>query len=104
MKTLTMLTIYTADLLAALFLLYILINIFVFLGQVLGGFHPRDIIEKKAYDRLVFEKADTAEEVAIWVDRGSSPLDIATLLGGRKILLGILVLLAANHLKKTSPP
>lgn len=84
-------------------LIYCLINMIVLLVSVLD-FHPRDIIERKAYDRLVFEKADTAEEVATWVDRGTSSLDIATALGGRKILLGILVLLAANHLKKTSPP
>lgn len=91
--------------LALALLIYLLINMLVFLVSALKRyFHPRDIIEKKAYDRLVFEKADTAEEVAIWVDRGSSSLDIATALGGRKILLGILVLLAANHLKKTSPP
>jgi len=93
------------ELLVVATLIYVLINLLVFLVSALKrNFHPRDIIEKKAYDRLVFEKADTAKEVELRVSHCESSLDIATALGGRKILLGILVLLAANHLKKTSPP
>ena len=61
----------------------------------------RNYIERKAYEILEANWHSKAVIVAQLVKEGRPSAEIAAEVGGNKVILGVLCLLAANHMKKT---
>jgi hypothetical protein len=61
----------------------------------------REYIECKAFENLVSTFPDKAIQVANLVKLGNTPLMIAEWLANKKVIQGCIILLAANHMKKT---
>jgi hypothetical protein len=61
----------------------------------------REFIERKAFENLVANYPDKAIHVAFLVKLGNTPLVIAEWLANKKVIQGCIILLAANHMKKT---
>lgn len=61
----------------------------------------RNYIERKAYEILEANWHSKAVIVAQLVKEGRPSAEIAAEVGGNKVILGVLSLLAANHMKKT---
>jgi hypothetical protein len=62
------------------------------------------IIEEKAYKYLLKYFSKKVDMVSQLVNEGKSSLEIAIEVGGNKVIMGSLALLAANYLKKSGPP
>lgn len=62
------------------------------------------IIEERAYKYLAKYFHSKAKTIAQLVDRDISSEEIAIEVAGQKVILGILVFLAANYLKEFGPP
>lgn len=60
----------------------------------------RNFIERKAYEILEANWHSKAVIVAQLVKEGRPSAEIAAEVGGNKVILGVLSLLAANHMKK----
>jgi hypothetical protein len=62
----------------------------------------RTLFEKLAYKILWANYMPRAIIVYRMVAEGKEPVDIAAEVAGQKVILGSIILLAANHRKKTS--
>jgi SOS response regulatory protein OraA/RecX len=62
------------------------------------------IIEERAYKYLAKNFHSKAEIIAQLIERNISSEQIAIQVAGQKVIMGCLVLLAANYLKKCGPP
>jgi hypothetical protein len=58
------------------------------------------MIEEKDFDFLSKNFRSKFEQVCLLVDQGKTPEEIAQIVGGRKIILGILCFLTAKHATK----
>jgi hypothetical protein len=60
----------------------------------------RNFIERKAFEILMSYWYPKAVIVGGLVNKGHPSVEIAAEVGGNKVILGVLSLLAANHMKK----
>jgi hypothetical protein len=59
------------------------------------------ILEKVAYNSVVRDHYNKAVEIGTLLDDNKTPEEIAGIIAGDRVLLGSILLLAANHMKKT---